>query len=35
MEKKNTDGVYVNDILTSEYALVDLNTTGTTSTTIN
>ena len=32
-EKKNTDGVYVNDILTSEYALVDLNTTGTTSTT--
>lgn len=32
-EKKNTEGVYVNDILTSEYALVDLNTTGTTSTT--
>lgn len=34
-ERKNTEGVYVDKIINSEYALVDLNTTGTTMTISN
>ena len=34
-DKKDTNGNYVKDILTSKYALLDLNTTGTSSTTSN
>lgn len=34
-ERKDTDGEYVDKIINSEYALVDLNTTGTTMTTSN